>query len=68
MVYEDTKSEIELPLFSHYKPNVLKMMENMGYDLTSGHGLNFGKGRRTLLRSFVPKGKPLTIITELEGG
>jgi len=32
-------------------------MENMGYDLTSGFGLNFGKGRRTLLRSFVPKGK-----------
>jgi len=31
----------------------------MGYDLTSGLGLNFGKGRRTLLRSFVPKGKAL---------
>ena len=34
-------------------------MENMGYDLTSGPGLNFGKGRRTLLWSFVPKGKAL---------
>ena len=33
------------------------MMKNMGYDLTSGPGLNFGKGRRTLLRSFIPKGK-----------
>ena len=33
------------------------MMESMGYDLTNGPGLNFGKGRRTLLRSFVPKGK-----------
>ena len=33
------------------------MMENMGYDLTSGHGLNFGKGRRALLRAFIPKGK-----------
>ena len=32
-------------------------MKSMGYDLTSGPGLNFGKGRRTLLRSFVPKGK-----------
>ena len=31
-------------------------MENMGYDLTSGSGLNFSKGRRTQL-SFVPKGK-----------
>jgi len=29
----------------------------MRYDLTDGPGLNFGKGRRTLLRSFVPKGK-----------
>ena len=33
------------------------MMERMGYDLTNGPGLNFDKGRRTLLRSFVPKGK-----------
>jgi len=33
------------------------MMENMGYDLTNGRGLNFDKGRRTLLQSFVPKGK-----------
>ena len=33
------------------------MMENMGYDLTSSPGLNFGKGRRMLLRSFIPKGK-----------
>ena len=32
-------------------------MESMGYDLTNGLGLNFDKGRRTLLRSFVPKGK-----------
>jgi len=32
-------------------------MKNIGYDLTSGPGLNFGKGRRTLLRFFVSKGK-----------
>ena len=57
MIHEDSKSEIELPQFSHYEPNVLKMIENMGYDLTSGISLNFGKGRRTLLRSFIPKGK-----------
>ena len=54
---EDSESKNEPPQFSHYEPNVLRMMENMGYDLTSGPGLNFGKGRRTLLRSFVPKGK-----------
>ena len=35
------------------------MMENMGYDLTSGPGLNFDRGRRTLLGPFVPKGKAL---------
>jgi len=57
IIREELKSEIELPQFSHYEPNVLKMMENMGYDLTSGSGLNFGKGRRTLLRPFVPRGK-----------
>ena len=45
MIHEDSKSETELPRFSHYEPNVLKMMENMGYDLTSGPNLNFGKGR-----------------------
>jgi len=54
---EDSESENEPPQFSHYEPNVLRMMENIGYDLTSGPDLNFGKGRRTLLRSFVLKGK-----------
>ena len=57
MTREDSQSEDESPQFSHYEPNVLRMMENMGYDLTNGPGLNFGKGRRTLLRSFIPKGK-----------
>jgi len=54
---KDSKSETKLPQFSHYESNVLRMMEIMGYDLTSGLGLNFGKGRRTLLLSFVTKGK-----------
>jgi len=49
MTYEDSESETEVPQFSHYESNVLRMMENMGYDLTSGLGLNFGKGRRILL-------------------
>jgi len=56
MPREDSESENEFPQFFHYEPNVLRMMENMSYDLISGPGLNFGKGR-TLLRSFVPKGK-----------
>jgi len=57
MIRKDSESEIEPPQFSHYEPNVLKMMKNIGYDLTSGPDLNFGKGRRTLLRPFVPRGK-----------
>jgi len=32
-------------------------MENMGYDPTSGLGLNFGKERQTPLRSFILKRK-----------
>ena len=32
-------------------------MERIGYDFTKGFGLNFGRGKRTLLHSFVPKGK-----------
>ena len=39
MIREDLKSEIEPPQYSYYEPNVLKMMENMGYDLTSGLGM-----------------------------
>jgi len=56
-IFEDSESETELPQFSHYKSNILRMMENIRYDLTSSLGLNFDKGRRTLLRSFVLKGK-----------
>ena len=34
------------------------MMRKMGYNLKHGESLNFRKGRRSLLRNFVPKGKP----------
>ena len=33
------------------------MMERTGYDFTKRSGINFSKGKRALLRSFVPKGK-----------
>ena len=33
------------------------MIERMGYDFTKELGLNFGKEKQALLRSFVPKGK-----------
>ena len=57
MPLEESEGEEEPPQFGHYEPNTLRMMESMGYDLTNGPGLNFSKGRRTLLRSFMPKGK-----------
>ena len=54
MTCEDSESENESTQFSHYEPNVLRMMESMGYDLTSGPGLNFGEGKKnttSILRS-----------------
>jgi len=57
MIHEDSKSKIEPPQFSHYEPNVLKMMKNIGYDLISCPDLNFDKRRWTLLRPLVPRGK-----------
>ena len=47
VIREDSESEVEPPLFSHYESNVLRMMENMGYDLMKKSGLNFGKGSNT---------------------
>jgi len=49
MTREDFESENKPPQFSHYEANVLRIMESMGYDLISVPGLNFSKGRRTLL-------------------
>ena len=40
----------------------------MGYDLTNGPGLNFGKGRRHYSDLLYQKGKPLIIIIKLAGG
>ena len=62
MIREYSKSEIEPPQFSHYEPNVLKMLENMGYDLANSPGLNCGKGRWTLLGLLFLEGKHLTIV------
>jgi len=43
------------------------MMEKMGYNLTKMSGLNFDKGRLTLLKSFMPKGKAPDDYQKLEG-
>ena len=52
MSHKDSKSENESPQFSHYEPSVLRMMERMGYDLTTGPGLNFGKGKKNTTSTF----------------
>ena len=46
------------PKFHYYDPNGKRIMKKMGYNLQSGKGLNFDKGRRVPLTHFVPKGKP----------
>ena len=63
MSREDSESENESPQFSHYEPNVLRMMENMGYDLTNGPGL-----KEHFFDLSFRKGRPLIIIIELAGG
>ena len=39
MNHEESESEQESPQFGHYEPKTLRMMKNMGYDLTSRLGL-----------------------------
>jgi len=53
--------------FFHYGQKSRHMMERMGYDFTKESGLTFGKEKRALLRSFVPKGKDLITTTRPEG-
>jgi len=43
-------------------------MKKMGYNLKHGEGLNFEKGRRSLLRNFVPKGKPVNYYDSTRRG
>jgi len=57
IAYKSSGGGSESPLFFHYGKKSRHMMERMGYNLTKGSGLNFDKGKRALLRSFVPKGK-----------
>ena len=54
----DSSSDSDTPQFFHYARPAHHTMRKMGYDLQHGKGLNFGKGRRGFLRSFVPRGKP----------
>ena len=43
-------------------------MKKMGYNLKHGEGLNFRKGRCSLLRNFVPKGKPANFYDNTRRG
>ena len=65
---ESLKDELESLQFSCFWPNAYCMLENMGYDLMKSSGLNFGQGKRTLLRSLFQKGWPLTTVIKLGGG
>jgi len=57
ITHESLKDNDETPKFFHYRPSTQRMMEKMGYNLTKRSGLNFDKGRRILLRSFLLRGK-----------
>jgi len=54
---ESSGGNSESSQFFHYGQKSRHMMERMGYDFIKKSGLNFGKEKRALLRSFVPKGK-----------
>jgi len=56
ITFESSRDSSESPQFFHYGPKSHHIMKRMGYDLTKRSGLNFGKEKRALLRSFIPKG------------
>jgi len=51
------KFKLRHPIIFYYARPVHHMIKKMGYNLKHGKGLNFGKGRRSLLRNLVPRGK-----------
>jgi len=57
-ISRESDDDLEPPQFFHYARSANHMMKRMGYNLNRRNGLNFGKGRRIPLQSFVPKGKP----------
>jgi len=53
----DSGLDSEPPQIFHYARSSHHMMRRMGYNLHHENGLNFRRGRRSLLRTFVSKGK-----------
>jgi len=51
----ESSSDSDTPQFFHYAQPAHHMMKRMGYNLKHGEGLNFGKGKHSLLRNFVTK-------------
>jgi len=64
----DSSSDSDTPQFFHYARPARHIMKKMGYNLKHGEGLNFKKGRRSLLRNFVPKGKPVNYYDNTRRG
>jgi len=57
ITHESSEDKDESPQFSLYRPSTYHIMKKMGQNLTKRSDLNFSKERRTLLRSFVQRGK-----------
>jgi len=57
MNHESSNDGLDSPQLFHYAQKSHWIMEIIGYDLIKRYSLNFSKGRRILLRSFVPKRK-----------
>ena len=51
---ESSGGNSEPPQFFHYGQKSHHMTERMGYDFIKESGLNFGKRKQALLRSFAP--------------
>ena len=65
---ESSWGDSESPQFFHYGQKSCHMMERMGYDFTKESSLNFGKGKRALFCSFVPKGKDPDYYHKIQWG
>jgi len=62
----DLSSNSDTPQFFHYAQPARHIMKKMGHNLKHGEGLNFGKGRRSLLVTLCQKENlKITMITHV---
>jgi len=64
----NSDSNSEPPQFFYYARSVHHMMRRLRYNLQRGNSLHFGRGRRGLLRTFVPKEKPTNYYDKTRRG